>query len=516
MHPEMAYSLSELETARLIPNKTTVIIPTSEASMEAFMWAVFSLLLRTPPDGRMEHFMVAINGPDRRTGDPDLQNKKQAFLEELRETRWESSDGTFGKDMPISIIRAWSRVGHAESVEMCIPWVHTEFYTLMHDDVIVLNPKWCRCMDFIKSTPDCMLSFHKGLLVTGVEGWGDALLMPHPSTHFTTVHKPTATEIGLDWHAFYYKTDFCPADHKDFCKYHRTKGQLREQFITKTFNAINYEIGAWAYYKMEENGKTYVQVPEDTVFHIRSLTHTSEDGKFRLMEAGKSHIAKIERDIMRHPVYGPMYQKYKPRNCKFVYPHPPTGKPVLNVVTAVSRPKNLYKIEESLKQLTGWDVRWHLMYDGEKCKDFEKVSCWTEAMVSPGRMMGSAQRTEGFQHAQEGYVYILDDDNLIHPLFNDTALKAIAEHPDSELLLFSQSRSDGSVLPAKRVVVGQVDSGMILAKAEIARRSHFLPNLYEADYCYLKHMMELGGKLTMVPSPVCTYHNALASTSSMT
>jgi hypothetical protein len=34
-----------------------------------------------------------------------LQDKKQKFLEELRNMKWED------RDMPLTVIRAWSRIG---------------------------------------------------------------------------------------------------------------------------------------------------------------------------------------------------------------------------------------------------------------------------------------------------------------------------------------------------------------------------------------------------------------------
>src|SRR6516162_7350459 len=118
------------ESKGLLPGKTTVVMATSQSRIECLMWSMFSLLLRSTPG--LEHIIVAINGPDPRTGDPGLQDAKQSFLGELRNTRWQASGRDC--DMPLTVIRTWSRVGHSQATDGALPWVHTEFYTLMHDD----------------------------------------------------------------------------------------------------------------------------------------------------------------------------------------------------------------------------------------------------------------------------------------------------------------------------------------------------------------------------------------------
>ena len=127
-----------LRDALCVKNKITAIISTYDMPLPVLAWTVFALLLKTRPNHILEHIIVNITGPDPRCGDVTLQNNKEQFLSELRALKWhwaEEPDNI--KDMPITIMRTWSRVGHGHAIESTIPWVHTEAFLLLHDDVIV-------------------------------------------------------------------------------------------------------------------------------------------------------------------------------------------------------------------------------------------------------------------------------------------------------------------------------------------------------------------------------------------
>lgn len=92
MHPHMLLDVGECEQNSSLYRKITAIIPSFSAPLECLLWSVFSLLTRSQPGDKLEHIIVSINGPDKRTGDPALQDKKQAFLEELRNLKWAHRD----------------------------------------------------------------------------------------------------------------------------------------------------------------------------------------------------------------------------------------------------------------------------------------------------------------------------------------------------------------------------------------------------------------------------------------
>ena len=112
------FSAKECERLSLIPKKICAIVPTFSCPMNCFMWAIFSLFLRSDPR-ELEHVIVGINGPDSRDPNPDgcpLQDRKQCFIEDLRNIGAWNHPGTFNPGA-ITLIRTWSRIGHAQMME---------------------------------------------------------------------------------------------------------------------------------------------------------------------------------------------------------------------------------------------------------------------------------------------------------------------------------------------------------------------------------------------------------------
>jgi hypothetical protein len=122
--------------------KITVIIPTSESPLSCFIRSISSLIINSDLD-RLDQIIVSINGPDARTGDTSVQDKKQEFCNELK------SSG-----VPITVVRTWSRIGYSAPIEICTSLIRTEFYLLMHDDVLVTDKKWQNEFDYWRTDKD--------------------------------------------------------------------------------------------------------------------------------------------------------------------------------------------------------------------------------------------------------------------------------------------------------------------------------------------------------------------------
>jgi len=113
-------------------SKITVIMATATAPFEFFVQAILSLVLRTPADA-IDQIIVSINGPDNRTGDTSLQDKKERFCHDLSKL-----------GHPVTVVRTWSRLDPSRPSQLCIPLVRTPYYLLMQDDLIVTNKDWLK------------------------------------------------------------------------------------------------------------------------------------------------------------------------------------------------------------------------------------------------------------------------------------------------------------------------------------------------------------------------------------
>lgn len=331
MHQNMAIDLDEIVELTHLKNKVTAIIPTGPAPMKSLLWSVFSLLLRSTPHGILDHFVVCINGPDKRTGDPTLQNHKQKFLEELRKLKWyTTNDPSNKRDMPITVIRAWSRVGHAEAVEMATTWVHTDSYLLLHDDVIIMSKNW------EKEVTEKFFPNKKAMLAYGSPELHFAhcdhaiahglfmLRLPNLYTHFLIARKSLMLKAKVHWNIYNLGSYNNPiqfdlvdeaGDLENFMAHYSAKGLLRNPPQTsELYNFVNMGMGAWVYYKACENGYDLVQLDSDIVEHMTAASAVHLNRFKEILETKQDFYEPLEKEILAHPEYGPLYEKYKELN----------------------------------------------------------------------------------------------------------------------------------------------------------------------------------------------------------
>jgi len=335
MHPQMAMSIEECIDHTHLKEKVTAVIPTSNAGIEYLIWAVFSLLLRSKPNGMLEHICVNINGPDERTGNPALQDMKQNFLEELRDLEWvHADDPTNHRQMPLTVIRAWSRVGYAEALEMALGWVHTDSYLCMHDDVILTNPAWTEELKTkfyddpnvaIAYTPkllgcNCDSAIHRGMYL---------LRLPQIETTFLIAKKRWMMKAGASWTGYHIPDDenFLQfeiselPDEIEFFKYYEDKGLMPEKIQTfELYNFVRQEAGAWLYYKLSQLGVTFAKLEESNIIHFGKMSDPNPNAnkeKEEKTDMHKEKIAVLENEIMAHPSFSKLYAKYMPGGVRY-------------------------------------------------------------------------------------------------------------------------------------------------------------------------------------------------------
>jgi len=328
VHKHMAATIDECVEMSHLKHKITAVIPTSTAPVNCLMWSVFSLLLRTQVDDLLEHFCVCINGPDERTGDPTIATTKQRFLEELRDLEWCHPDRpNVRRPMPLTVIRVWSRVGHSEPMQMALPWVHTDAYLLLHDDVFIRNANWTRQVkdkfygdDNVALTHwgpllDCKLDhhIHRGMFL---------IRLPQMNTTFLLCKKKWTMKAGGRWTAMHIPSDdnvlqFDLPEVGDVDALHtfwKERGLSDTPLqTTELYNFVRQDVGAWMYYGLAKNGHTFNTFDDDTVIHLAHMTiqEIDQDQRKARLDGYEGDILELENLIAQHPPYSALYNKYK-------------------------------------------------------------------------------------------------------------------------------------------------------------------------------------------------------------
>jgi hypothetical protein len=300
---ELRLILTEKEACErhLIPG-ITAIIPTYSSSPDIFAFALLSLLANSSRD-HLNHIIVTINGPDERTGSPILQDMKQEFLEAIRREHWD------GGAMPLTVQRVWSRVGHGQSIDSAMPWVHTRDFLLMHDDAIVLDPDWgalargyldnkkiglAYVEDPIRNLGFLLFEKRRGLWTVQDETppQETSLNFPHPHTFFLVGRKSDL--LKHKWENYFCRGPWNWEWDEDL----KSLTKPPKRFLNLDHaNYLSYEIGSWLMHNLKNEGYKIAQLPEKTAYHLGAFSLSSEAFRDLQRKKAADKIAAIEKRI---------------------------------------------------------------------------------------------------------------------------------------------------------------------------------------------------------------------------
>ncbi len=128
--------------------------------------------------------------------------------------------------------------------------------------------------------------------------------------------------------------------------------------------------------------------------------------------------------------------------------------PLINIVTAVSRPENLPCIHASMESAMAGheaDVRWIMVFD----TPWNASEGVARMLAGPSRVrmhpalypggptkFGIHQKNMGMDLIEDGFYHCLDDDNIVYPKFFEGVTRLIRNSPNKKAFVFSQRRWD--------------------------------------------------------------------------
>lgn len=161
----------------------------------------------------------------------------------------------------------------------------------------------------------------------------------------------------------------------------------------------------------------------------------------------------------------------------------------LHVLTACSRPDNLAALAGSLAAAAtlNWELCWHLRFDLDR-----------------KHVGGQQLKNDMLDQISDGWVYVLDDDTIVHP----DLFQAAAQLTGRDAVVVSQDRTDGRLLnaSAENVRVGHIDIGQAVIRRNVIGQ-HRIPIHYEGDGWFL--MDVLAGRNVAYVETVLSHHNLL-------
>lgn len=113
----------------------------------------------------------------------------------------------------------------------------------------------------------------------------------------------------------------------------------------------------------------------------------------------------------------------------------------IKIITPCSRPENLKWMLGNILHLK--EKEWYIIHDAKEISNAEIYNFdWIHQVAVKGGVSGNLQRNFALDVIHETgeacFIYVLDDDNILHPDFNTEIEKLQIENPNKKGFIFSQ------------------------------------------------------------------------------
>jgi glycosyltransferase involved in cell wall biosynthesis len=195
-----------------------------------------------------------------------------------------------------------------------------------------------------------------------------------------------------------------------------------------------------------------------------------------------------------------------------------------NIVTRCTRPQFLKTVKESIFKTIKFDIKWWVVFDTRVIKDIDAE--FLSELQSIGGTPLFFEGVEGdFAHTllsktidliEDGFIYFLDDDNILHEDFWDEMSKAIKENPDKRGFIFHQkiggkdfTGQDIREGKPENTKVRHIDMAQFVLSRDLIGEVRFVPNDYIADGYFIEKIYRQSPDDFFFIDKVLCYYNEL-------
>ena len=197
--------------------------------------------------------------------------------------------------------------------------------------------------------------------------------------------------------------------------------------------------------------------------------------------------------------------------------------PLFNIITRCSRTKNLLKVKDSIFNQSS-NVIWFIYFDTFILKDIDaellselqsdKIKLFFKKSI-PGDY-GHQFINDAINNISNGWVYILDDDNILHEDFFSNLTTKIKENSNKKAFIFDQkvggkdfSGVDIRVANPENVKVGHIDMAQFLLKRDLIGEMRLKLGEYKADGYFIEDVYKSNPEDFFFFNQVICYYNYL-------
>ena len=167
---------------------------------------------------------------------------------------------------------------------------------------------------------------------------------------------------------------------------------------------------------------------------------------------------------------------------------------MLSIITACSRPKNLLQIMGSIN--FNLVDQWIIVYDTSKSRSythiFEKYPKIKEVECDTPGVCGHPQINYALDMITDGFVYILDDDNLIYPNFWSVfpTLDINYIYTWDQVRNFNRSTKKEIVLKGGNINKGEIDTAQFIVPMKYIGQTRWVVDQRFGDFHFIKEIYD--------------------------
>lgn len=181
------------------------------------------------------------------------------------------------------------------------------------------------------------------------------------------------------------------------------------------------------------------------------------------------------------------------------------SQPKITIVTPCYRQKNIPRMFDSI--LFDRIDKWIIVYDTSKDRKYDKLYPSNPKIVEVTNNLGisgNPQRNYGMSLVDDGFIYFLDDDNIIHPAFWNITRSLNTKY----FYTFDQLR-DGNTFYGNTIEVGKIDTAMFIATKEQIGNIKWIEDKYDADGYFISEILKNNKNSHKYINEIGSYYNYL-------
>lgn len=185
----------------------------------------------------------------------------------------------------------------------------------------------------------------------------------------------------------------------------------------------------------------------------------------------------------------------------------------MTIITPCSRPNNLLKLKESISfdKINKWIICYDTSYNRTYTHIFKDPKIIEiEATGPKNSCYGNHQRNVAIKLVQNDYIYLLDDDNIMHPNFWNIK-KEKTNDPSSLIYTFDSQRKNGTTWTrGSNPRFGLIDTACFCVHTDIIKEVTWKADLYAADGLFIETLVAKNkNQFTYIPQ-IAAYYNFLS------